>query len=176
MEYTQKDYEEDKRISNLVFNKYFKKSYRFKDDLIQESLIMLWKNRTKFDETKGEYSTWAFKVSLTSMLMFLRKEKKNFNNLSLDYEIQGFEEGEMKFVDTIGVCEIDTDKIDVKTLFESVLKNKNEEARIIADRMLKGFTQKEIAKEIGKSRGYVNRKVSKFGNELKIEMTKEIVL
>lgn len=170
MEYTQKDYEEDKRISNLVFNKYLKKSYRFKDDLIQESLIRLWKNRAKFDESKGKYSTWAFRVSLTSMLMFLRKEKKNFNNLSLDYEIKGFEEGEMKFVDTIGVCEIDTDKIDVKTLFENVLKNKNEEARIVADRMLKGFTQKEIAKEIGKSRAYVNRKLFKFGNELKTEM------
>lgn len=172
MEYTQKDYEEDQRISNWVFNKYFKKDYRFKDDLIQESLIRLWKNRAKFNEAKCKYSTWAVKVSITSMLMFFRKEKKYYNNLSLDYEFKRDDGDKMNFAEFIGINEIDTDKIDVKILFENVLKNKNEEERIIVDRMLKGFTQKEIAKEIGKSRASVSRKVSKFGNELKIEMVR----
>lgn len=84
MEKEKRDMEEDLIISNYVYARLFNKYYHLKDDLIQESLIALWRARPRFDSAKGAYFTFAINVSANAMRMFLRKELRHLNNLSLD--------------------------------------------------------------------------------------------
>lgn len=75
MNYDLTMYNEDMAISCWVYSKKFKNLIFLKDDLIQCSLIALYRYREKYDNTKGTYFTYANKISYFVMLSFIRKEK-----------------------------------------------------------------------------------------------------
>ena len=80
MEKEKREMEEDLKISKYVYGRLFNKYHNLKDDLIQESLIALWRARPRFDSAKGAYSNFAINVSVNAMKMFLRKELRHSNN------------------------------------------------------------------------------------------------
>ncbi len=93
MEYGLSMYNEDMAISRWVFSKKFRNSTFYKDDLLQCSLIALYRYRSKYDDTKGTYFTYASKISYFAMLSFISKEKKytnNFDNLSIQGNVLAF--------------------------------------------------------------------------------------
>jgi RNA polymerase sigma factor (sigma-70 family) len=76
MDYTKEEHAESERISTWVYNIYFKGFPHFKEDLITEAVIRLWKHREDFDSRKSKYVTWAVKVAYSAMASFLRKQEK----------------------------------------------------------------------------------------------------
>lgn len=65
----------------FIFERYFKRFERYKEDLIQCGLMGLWKACSKFDKDKGmQFSTFASICIKNEMGMFLRKELKHYNN------------------------------------------------------------------------------------------------
>ncbi len=75
-----------------IINRYAQITYRFvfmmvknKDeahDIVQDTLIKVWKNIKKFDNNKN-FRTWIFSVATNTTIDFLRK-RKNINFSSLD--------------------------------------------------------------------------------------------
>lgn len=140
--YTDEMYKEDKKISHWVFkNKiYLPKEIKeeYKNDLIQISLIQLYKARQTFNETQGvKFMTYAVKASLRKMLLFLKREDhkgKIFNKESLSKELAE----DLTLEDTLGNCDIypqleQDNLIALKELIKAVItkpKKYKPEARI----------------------------------------------
>lgn len=166
MEYTQKEYEEDLKMSRWVFNKCFKNSRQYEDDLIEAGLINLWKKRKYFDPSKGTYSTYAFKVAYVGMLMFLRKEKKYFHNFSLDCD----NSESSSLLEILIAPEITTNDIDLEMAIEKVLEKKCAKYKTIITLLLNGYTQKEIVQNFDISKQLCSLRFSKFKRFLKEEL------
>lgn len=175
MEYTQSMYEEDKAISRWVFSKKFKTLTCYKDDLIQSAIIALYNYRSKYDESKSSYFTYASYICYFFMLKFLKKEKKftnNFTNCSIDFEF----DDDFSFYDILGY-EVDFDKnfnydFLLKVCHKVIDKHKSETLKKIAKLFLLGKKQIQIAKELNVTRQCVNSYINKF-RQLVINKLKE---
>lgn len=168
MEYTEKDYQEDLKISNYVFCKYFKKFVTYKQDLIQESLIGLWKTRLKFDESRGKLSTFKTIVSITYMRLFLRKERKHLNNLLLECDLKKVgDNGELlELFDVFSNDEINIEKIDLYDEILNVLGTKKKTFIDIVKFSLSGYNQTDVSKIKNCSQAKVSRVLKRFKNDL----------
>ena len=182
MEYSSAMYEEDKRIANYVFFKKFKKYFDYKDDLIQSSIIALYRARELYNEEKGKYSSYAVQTCIYTMLDFIKTEQKKNNlglNLSLDYEL---EEG-YTIEETLGECVDYEQKFRIEDLKKDILKiikkrnykdvsskqninKRNTEFRkseiIAIDYFVNGKSEKQIRKDLGLTRQCVNKVINKY--------------
>ncbi len=171
MEYTEKDYQEDLKISQWVFNKHFSKFLSYKQDLIQESLMKLWQAKTRFDETRGNLGTFKVIVSINAMKICLRKERRHIDNLVLGSELNSDHKDDLiDLMDLIANDEIDTDKIDLTDSILKVLKTKSEKVRKVVKLYLQDYNQAEISKKIDNSQAMVSRMLKTFKNDLSKEM------
>ena len=172
MDYTTEMYEEDKTISLSVFKKKFNFLQWLKDDLIQVSIIALYRVRlNKYDETKGIYLTYAFTSSYHAMLMFIRRETKYFNNLSLDFEFldddplehfigeeQDFDKN-LRYEQLLSVC-------------NKVIEKKGRNFKHIAREFMQGKSPGKIAKDMGVSRQYVYNQLVQIKRLVKEKLLK----
>ena len=165
MNYDLTMYNEDMAISCWVYSKKFKNLTFLKDDLIQCSLITLYRYREKYDNTKGTYFTYANKISYFAMLSFIRKEKKctnNFDNLSIDFE----HDEDCTFADTLGE-EFDFDtkfnyEYLLKVCNEVIDKHKSKTLKNISKLYIVGKKPAQVAKELNISRQCVCIYIDKF--------------
>lgn len=173
MEYTDEMFNEDLSISRYVYSKYFRYSFISKDDFIQCSLIGLSRCRSKFNETKGAYSTYASKISLCCMLRLYNEEKKqtnNFSNFSCDLKN---DEGNSLF-------DIVEDKfnIDAKLDYDFLLKicnnilskSKSDTFKKVNYLFLQYLNCSKVARELKISKQCVNQYVKKFRTQLRAEL------
>jgi len=162
MKYTPKNYEEDLKISNWVFNRYFKHYKAFKDDMIQTAIIKLWQTRPQFNEQKSKYSTYACLIAYREMLILLRKEKKYLRDISLYEET---DDG-LLLIDTIPA----NDTSDTKNLLlkiKAILAGFDNKDRKFIILYLRNTTQAEIAKQSNISTGYISKQIKYFKELLK---------
>lgn len=178
MDYTTEMYEEDKKISLSVFKKKIKGIglfARYKDDLIQVSLIALFRARQLHNETKGDYFKYAFSASYYAMLLFIKRERihtNDFNTLSLDFEYQ--DDDPLEYF--IGE-EYDFDK---NLRYEQLLsvcnkvidKRRSKNFKHIAKEFIQGKTSAQIAKDMGVSRQCANEQVNIFKRLVKEKLLK----
>lgn len=148
-------FEDNMALVTGIYNKRFSHLAWLKEDLIQCGYLGLFKACETFDETKGyQFSTYAGKCIINSMLMFLRKENQHINN-DINFDIE-FNEGE-----DISIFDILSDDIDYVNLldFKNFIKgNLNNE---ILELYVQGYTIKEISTELKMSRNCVSRKIKK---------------
>lgn len=167
MEYDLTMYNEDRAISCWVFNRKFKTFYYYKEDLVQSSVIALYHYRSRYDETKGSYSSYAVKICFYTMLRFIEREKRftnNFENLSIDLEN---DEGST-LLDVLGY---DFD-FDTKFNYEYLLKvcndvinkHKSNTFKNISKLYLAGKTPIQIAKVLNISKQCAWQYKEKFKN------------
>lgn len=100
---------------NLVYsliNKEFP-TYIGDEDLIQCGMVGLCKAADKWDESKSEFSTFAWRCIRHEILHEFRSRKKHYGVLSLDYEIDDGDGGKATFGDGI-IGEEDIDYVDTK--------------------------------------------------------------
>lgn len=158
MKYEEKDYLEDLKISKSVFGLYFSRYKKFKDDLIQESVIALWRARSRFNGKKASYASFAYRVSINAMKMLMRKE-------SIHFAIQNFFE-----LGDIEDLSFDIDRvveIDPCVLIERALRGKKNDVVIkILKLVVQGYSCAEIGRQMHMSRAYVNRLLHEVRSEL----------
>lgn len=156
------------RLVANIAKKYTNKKYD-KDDLISIGTVGLIKGINTFrNENNNKLSTYISRCIENEILMYLRKNKKTLEEVSLN-DISGIDKdgNEMELIDTIkDECESIFDMISkkenykkIKDKFDKVLKE--DEAYIVKARYgifgVKKITQEEIAKRLNISRSYVSR-------------------
>lgn len=156
MKKEKREMEEDLKISKYVYGRLFNKYHNLKDDLIQESLIALWRARPRFDSTKGAYSNFAINVSVNAMKMFLRKELRHSNNLSLDDLQIDFEDESIDFENSIDL------ELRLKFLSSKCNDKENNMLTTIVNMFKKGLDPCEIFKELKISSTYFYKLLKKF--------------
>ncbi|RXK81033.1 RNA polymerase sigma factor [Filimonas effusa] len=56
-----------------------------KQDLFQEIVLQLWKSYATFNENKGRFSTWLYRVALNTAITHHRKEQKKPRSVYLEH-------------------------------------------------------------------------------------------
>ena len=138
------------------------------DDLISIGTIGLIKGIDTYNPNKPvKLITYAAKCVENEILMYIRQNKKNMNNLSLDdsigYDKDGNEItlGEVlkdEYIDTGDIIDL-KDNVELLRKYMGVLTKREKEIIIRRYGLLnkKDETQREIAKDLKISRSYVSR-------------------
>lgn len=151
-----KEFEELSKMANLVFRKYFLRYKQFKDDLIQEGIIQMWRSSTRFNKDYNvKLSTFFFVVCLNAMRLYLRKEYKNMNNVELDESIC--------IIDKVDVM----DKVIQQENFENICKEVCFLDKKIIGLYIQGFNFTEIGKCLGYSRQYITQRFNRICEDMK---------
>ena len=137
-----------------------------KDDIVSEGMIGLIKAARNFDKTKGcKFATFAARCIQNEMLMFLRSlNKRASHEISLNTPIGKDRDGnELCLLDVLedehGNPEAEIDK--------SVFKEKDKQ---LVAAICKGYSQKEIAKELQVLQPTVSRRLSRLKKRAKTEL------
>lgn len=138
-------------------------------DMEQHLLGKVWEALSKFDSAKGKISTFILKVCQNEIKMVIRKyqmPKRKGETLSLDDKLPSGM--------TIGDCiEDDSDiaaEVAKQDLINQIIAKLNCESYAY---YIDGLTQKEIARIVGLSQGYVARKIRKNISKIRAEFMGE---
>jgi len=176
--------ERNLRLVACIAKKYFSSGVEG-EDLISIGSIGLIKAISTFDSSKGiKMATYAAKCIENEILMFIRKNARNRNEISLQEPVSV--DGEGNETTLIDLLENDSEPVDEKVALKmqirkmyNKMKNvlKNREKRIIELRYgldnKNSRTQMEIAEMLGISRSYVSRIETKALNKLRKELLSE---
>ena len=149
------DFESNMALVVDIYNKRFSHLSWLKDDLLQCGYMGLFKACKTFDPTKGcQFSTYAARCIINSILMFLRKENKHIN-FDTNFEIN-FDEGEeIPILDLLQSSDDLERGLDLRNFI------KHSKNRKIVELYVDGFTIKEISEKFQISRNCVSRKIKK---------------
>ena len=103
-------------------------------DLLQETFVKIWTNIAQYDETKGRFYTWAYRIARNTTLNSLRSKNKLIQN------------------DDLGVYETKEnpeDKQDYSLLQGSLKKLEPHHQKAIALVYYQGYTHQEAHEEMG---------------------------
>ncbi|MEG2322073.1 MAG: sigma-70 family RNA polymerase sigma factor [Bacilli bacterium] len=169
-------------VLSIIKNRY-NNTFCDQDDLISIGLIGLIKAVDSFDITKkNQFSTYAGRCIENEVLMYLRKNKKSNNNISLSMPL-GFEDDDKTIADYL-------EDIEGDIIFNYENKEELEELKIILIKMdnklsykekmcitlFFGFkdnikySQEEIGKVLNLSRPYISRIIKRTLIKLKDEI------
>lgn len=131
------------------------KDYDLAKDVMQESLIKIWKNQSKYDKSKSGLWTWMRTIVTRTALDYYRTRSNSRKLIepSEDYVLsKGFE-----------IINIET--IDLHTI---IGKLKPKYSLILEEHCIKGFTQSQISKTHGIPLGTVKSRLKIGLRELKL--------
>lgn len=181
MEYTQENFIEDYKLAKTFFYRHCSYLKSYKDDIIQEFIICLWKSREKFDSEKGKYSTFAFSCMRFCFLShFWKKRKKmSFEKSFLSFDFEYEENKESFYIESL-VSNDEEDllsKFDVEYLiscFDEIVQNhKSKTFKKIVMTYLKHFDYAKTGGELGVSRQVVFQYVEKFRKLLRKRLVQD---
>lgn len=145
------DFEKNTPLVYYVFDKYYKRMIRYKEDMIQCGMLGLWKACKSFDERLGcRFSAYASACIRNEMTTFVRKELKYSKNTvdSVVMNENGVEKNLIDFVEDekirknvdlmllLNKMEVFKEYIQGKT-FGEISKEMNEPRRKICDKFIK---------------------------------------
>lgn len=113
---------------------------RLAEDILQEAFVKIWNNFDYYDSSKGRLFTWM--VSLTRNLTIDTLRSKSYKKAA---KISGDENSVINYQDIVHT----SDKMDAIGLRKQVAGLKPEHQHVIDLAYFGGYTQEEIAKEIG---------------------------
>lgn len=138
-------------------------------DVAQEVFLKLYHNIGSF---KGEssFSSWLYRIAKNTALDFLRKEKKNRNNVSLYVENSDGEEAEIDIPDTSASS--NPEQTAVKNEAKDIIYNaldeiSDEHKEIIILRDIDGYTYEEISEMLGLEYGTVKSRLFRARESLR---------
>ena len=164
----------------LVINEVMKKFYNCsldKKELVSVGLIGLIKSIDTFDLNKGvSFSNYSIKCIDNEILMFMKKEKRNINNVSIDGILEKNQEEnnttryKNKLYDenadfVLAYEKRECYKIIRKMVFSQPKKNSEILQKYFGFQSDSPMSQEEIAKTLGISQSYISRVIR---NSLKI--------
>lgn len=134
---------------NLVYGLISKEfpTYLNDEDIIQSGMLGLCKAADKWDEDKGNFSTYAWYSIRNTILSEFKARAKHHGVLSLDYEVNGDDGDRVPFGSFI-VGQEDVGYVDADVDLELL----TETQRKVFELYRKGVQTKEIASTLGVSR------------------------
>lgn len=177
---TEEEFKENKKLINYLllkkFSKYYKILFPYKEDLIQETLLLINRQRQKFDSTKCSYSTFVFYCIRSVIFNFFKKlsaKKRIKTTLSLDETI--LENDDIFYID----CVHYDDDLDrnlnlnyVFNIYKKAISKESVKNKKIMDLILTGESDTNISKKFNMSKQAVNSIHQKLKLLMYIELKK----
>lgn len=169
--------EKNEKLVYHVWNKRFsayETNWAYKDDLIQIGRIALWKACLHFDPSKGsEFSSYACQAIYNDMLCAITRKYNKLMSNEVSYDTIAYTDPKgntVTIADTIP-SEDAFDAIEMKVAVEQFISAcKNPRMRCIIEKKLDGYSQIEIARELGLSKSYVSLICSRAKKKFKAFM------
>lgn len=171
-------------VINEVRKKFFNTCYD-PDELVSVGFIGLIKSVDGFDKNKNiKFSSYSERCIYNEIVMFLRKNKRHINNISINTVLIRTDDNKLTLEETLK-----DDTISFVQDYEDECINK-EIRKAVSNLSLKGqgviklyfgfdqepMNQREIAKLFGISQSYISRLLSKNIKELKLILQSEKVI
>lgn len=109
------------------------------EDLLQDSFIKIWNNRSMYDPSKGRLYTWMLNIVRNTSIDYLRSKQNK-----MDERIRRTENIVHEVNHTANV-EQQIDHIGIKKIVDTL---KEDQRRLIDLAYFEGFTQEEISKKL----------------------------
>ena len=130
-----------------MYQEYFPKIYNYifyrllsreeTEDLLSEIFIKAVKNAASFDQSKGSFNSWIFRIAKNTLINHYRSAK---NSVSLDDDESGIVLS-VNFEDQLG--QISSEKR--KVLYQELAKLSERERLIIYHKFFDGYNNRQIA-------------------------------
>ena len=120
------------------------------EDILQDAFIKIWNNFTSYDKTKGRLFTWMLNLTRNLAIDTLR---------SKGYKKQTKISGDENSVNNLQDASLGIDRFDVIGLRKQLANLKPDQRLVIDLAYFSGFTQDEIAKQIGIPLGTVKTRM-----------------
>jgi RNA polymerase sigma factor (sigma-70 family) len=166
-------FEQNKSLVHFIYSKHFALSQEiqsWKDDILQEGLIALWKACKSYDEAKGfSFSTLACACIHSAMVTYInRKILKHNSTVSFEEIISEDADGnQIKLGDCIPGTNTES-TLEILNILKAVLSQCSERAQQVNALILQGYKQEEISVILGISQTMVSRDWNKFKEKFKI--------
>ena len=133
--------------------------------------IAICKAALKWDESKGSFGTfleWQLRSEVQKYYKkwYTKKEKMNRITESLEEILPGFDTDELTVGSAITSNDNTEDEAITKFHFENEFSKLSDRNQKIIHMMAQGFTQRDIAKEFGKSHQWVSLQIVPFKKKL----------
>lgn len=150
----------DKLVYVFLHRKYG--TLAFDEDIQQIARLGLWRACLTFDADRGmQFSTLAYRCMQNEVLQHFRREKKNVASSCSIYDLIGDPEDGLQLIETLASADRADDCISTMA-YEKALASISDRDKRIVKLCIKGFTQKEVAQEVGISRPLVSRIIKHF--------------
>ena len=120
------------------------------EDILQEAFVKIWNNFSSYDPAKGRLFTWMMNLTRNLTIDTLR---------SKGYKQQNKISGDENSVNNIRDSGAGVDKFDAMGIRKQLSNLKPDQQKVIDLAYFNGFTQEEIAKEIGIPLGTVKTRM-----------------
>ena len=152
------------RLVYYVFGKFSQTEVTslHRDDIISSGLLGLVKAANTFDSERGtKFSTYAALCIQNEMLMYMRKVRRYFGKeISLEEPVSTDETGMvLTIADTIEANENPQDECLAGIMFAEFQRRLSTLDRSVLKMKMEGYRQKEIARRLGYSQGYIAKRI-----------------
>lgn len=152
------------RLVYYVFGKFSQTEVTslHRDDIISSGLLGLVKAANTFDSERGtKFSTYAALCIRNEMLMYIRKVRRYFGKeISLEEPVSTDETGTvLTIADIIEANENPQDECLAGIMFTEFQRRLSSLDRSILKMKMAGYRQKEIARHLGYSQGYIVKRI-----------------
>lgn len=135
------------------------------EDLLQDTFIKIWNNRSSYDTSKGRLFTWMVTIARNSSIDYLRSKQNKFE------EKVNKGENAIAEINKIRSVEIPIDQIGLKKVFNAL----NEDYRTLLNlAYFEGYTQAEISQKLDLPLGTIKTKIRSALITLRKEMKQPV--
>ncbi|MCW8996343.1 MAG: sigma-70 family RNA polymerase sigma factor [Psychromonas sp.] len=133
-------------------------------ELVQETMILVWRKAALYDPSKGKASTWIYTVMRNYCFDMLRKIQNKKEDTISEYLWPLFESDER---------EEETDHILSRTLFMQIERLPEQQKQVIEAIYLQQLTQQELANKMGLPLGTIKSRLRLAMAKLKSKLGEE---
>ena len=151
--------EDNMKLVYFTINKHYP-TYINDEDVTSEGMVGLCKAAKYYDESKGEFSTYAVMCIKNTISNYLVKQNSRIKPLSIDYEIP-LEEGDgSTFGDTLP--DENSEKLFDRLERDIFVSTLNKREQRIINHLYNGLTHREIAKLEGVHTSRISQIISRI--------------
>jgi len=135
-------------LNNIIFR--MVDDVALTEDILQEAFVKIWHNFTSYDKSKGRLFTWMLNLTRNLTIDMLR---------SKGYKKQSKISGDENSVNNLQDNSVNINKFDSLGIRKQLTKLKPDQRIIIDMAYFNGYTQEEIAKDLGIPLGTVKTRM-----------------
>jgi len=157
-----------------LYDKYIKKIYDFvyyktmhkqtAEDLVSDVFMKALEKIDLFDEKKGTFNSWIYRIARNTVIDYYRTKKSELNIEDV-WDLSSNEN-----------IDLDTDaRMKIEKIQEHLSKLKSEQRDIIVMRLWQGMSHAEIAQVLGKSESSIKMMYSRVMSQMREEVVVAIL-